>query len=264
MNVAFHAQNLGLNAKMISRVGMDQLGEDLMAFLQKKKVDTRLVQKDLKCPTGVVNVALDAHGSPSYEIVQEVAWDHIQVTPDDEKAVQAADAFVFGSLAARTELVKKTLLHLLGKAKLKVFDVNLRPPFVDRQLIQQLLNEADMVKMNDEELAIISDWYSSNKHELAQAEDLFKVLNLKTIIVTKGAKGAFAINDGQVFESNGIPIQVEDTIGSGDAFLASFLSKFLNEIPTSECLNFACKVGALVATKKGGTPTFSFEDISKI
>ena len=118
--------------------------------------------------------------------------------------------------------------------------------------------------MNDEELAIISQWFSFSNEEFSQARSIQNLLNIGTIIVTKGGSGAFVIDKGKLFQSPGITVQVKDTIGSGDAFLAAFLSKHLFDEMPSESLKFACKIGALVASKKGGTPNISLEEILKI
>jgi len=152
MNVACHATQLGISTQMVSKIGRDELGEILIEFLNKKGVDTKLVQIDDTFSTGTVNVSLDANDSPVYEIVTPVAWDYINVDLLNKSAVKNADAFVFGSLSARNETSRNTLLELLDLARLKVFDVNLRSPFYNETLIMQLLNLADIVKMNDEEL----------------------------------------------------------------------------------------------------------------
>lgn len=263
MNVAYHANNLGLSAKMISRVGADELGKELINFLNGKGVSTQFVQTDPMFPTGIVNVSLDAKGSPSYEIVQPVAWDYIQPDETLYDIVKTADALVFGSLACRSEQSKNTLLELLELAPLRVFDVNLRHPFFSKSLLETLLSKADFVKMNDEELAIITDWNDIKGNETAQMERLKEKYDLDLILLTKGAKGAACMDDTGYHEHSGFPVKVFDTIGSGDAFLAAFLSKKLSGAGTEECLAFACALGALVATKQGGTPGVSNVEIQQ-
>lgn len=257
MNVAFHCNNMGLDAYMISKVGDDDLGVELLDFFSKKGISTDLVQKDKKYPTGIVNVELDEKGSPSYEIVAPAAWDHILTDEEIVKKVSAVDVFIFGSLSTRNEVSRNTLLTLLEQAQLKVLDVNLRIPFYSREIIELLLSKADVVKMNDEELELIADWLSITGDDHSQAVAIAKQYQLMTLIVTKGGDGAFCVNKGAIFTHGGFPVIVNDTIGSGDSFLAAFLSKMLAEESPSSCLEFACATGAFVASQKGGTPLTS-------
>lgn len=257
MNVAYHANQLGIPAQIISKIGKDDLGKNLIEFLNQKGVDTKLVQIDYTFPTGTVNVALDANGSPSYEIIEPVAWDYIHADTANKTAVKTAEAFVFGSLSARNETSRNTLFELLNLAKLKVFDVNLRPLFYTKALLVQLFNQADIVKMNDEELEIIGKWLEINDTEVNTAIQIKNHFRWQQLIVTRGAKGAWLFNKDGIISSPGITIQVQDTIGSGDSFLAAFLSKYLQKEVPEKCLQFASATGAYVATKKGGTPEFS-------
>lgn len=265
MNVAYHLNNFGISTKMISRIGADDLGKEIKAFLQLKGVDTELLQKDLSYPTGTVKVLLDDKGSPSYEIVSEVAWDYINRDIDNHKAVKEAAAFVFGSLAARSNQTKETLLELLEVAKLKVFDVNLRTPFYSKELLEKFLAQANIVKMNDEELSLIGNWYFEDKEELPLALKLKEKFKINILIITQGSKGAFLLDPNQVVKSvSAKTIKVEDTIGSGDSFLAGFLYQYLNNEPLIYCLDFAASTGALVATKRGGTPKITKEMVASL
>ena len=264
MNVAYHANQLDIRAQMISKIGKDELGSSLMDFLSGKGIPINLIQTDYTFPTGTVNVALDANGSPSYEIVAPVAWDYIHADRANKAAVSAADAFVFGSLSSRNETSRTSLLSLMELAQLKVLDVNLRSPFFTQDLLLQLLQLADIVKMNDEELQIIGQWLAINDTEVATAKKIRDHFQWQQFIVTRGAQGAWLFNDKGMINSDGIPIQVQDTIGSGDSFLAAFLSKFLRGEAPEKCLQFAAATGAYVATQKGGTPEFSETQIQAL
>ncbi len=257
MNVAYQANQLGMTSKMISRVGMDALGEELLHFLDGKGVSTRFVQKDPVHATGIVNGTLNNQGVPTYEIVQPAAWDFI--TPDGElhDTVMEADALVFGSLACRSNSTKTTLIELLNIATLRVFDVNLRQPFYSKNLLEELLPKADIVKLNDDELAIISAWYGTAGTEADQMKFLRDKYQLDVLILTKGANGAACLDETGFHSHPGFIVNVDDTIGSGDAFLAAFLNKLLTGSESAECLEFASALGALTATKKGGTPTIT-------
>ncbi|MFN0036636.1 MAG: carbohydrate kinase family protein [Saprospiraceae bacterium] len=256
MNVAFQANQLGLSAKMASRVGADDLGEALLSFLDEKGVSTQFVQTDPQHPTGIVNVTLDPQGSPAYEIVQPSAWDFIAPDGALHDTVMEADAFVFGSLACRAEGSRSTLLELLDVAALRVFDVNLRRPFFSQNLLDALLSKADIVKMNDEELAVIAAWSgaAAGSGEAAQMQFLKEKYALDMLVLTKGPHGAACFDELGYCAHSGFRVQVSDTIGSGDAFLAAFLSQLLAGAESRDCLDFGCAYGALVATKQGGTP----------
>ncbi|MEM6320797.1 MAG: carbohydrate kinase [Bacteroidota bacterium] len=265
MNVAYHLNNFGVNATMISRVGKGALGKELMAFFEEKEVETTSIQHDEFYNTGTVKVTLDEKGTPTYEIVRPVAWDYINQTVDNVKLVAAADAFVYGSLAARNNRTRETLLHFLELAKLKVFDVNLRAPFYTQEQLTQFLQSADIVKMNDEELALIGSWYSSDNSLPKLATIIKEQFDLDVLIVTLGSKGAFALDKSDNIHSvEGKKITVVDTIGSGDSFLAGFLANYLKNQPIKKCLEFAAKTGALVATYQGGTPKINAAMVEQI
>lgn len=264
MNVAYHANQLGITAQMVSKIGKDESGNQLVGFLTQKGVDASLVQTDENYSTGSVKVTLDAMGTASYEIIAPVAWDYIQANNANKAAVQTADAFVFGSLAARNETSRNTLLELLQLAKLKIFDVNLRSPFFTKTLLMQLLHQADIVKMNDEELKIIGSWLFLEEADEKTALEVKNHFNCQQLIITRGAQGAWLFNQDEMISSQGISIQVQDTIGSGDSFLAAFLSKYLQGEPPAICLSFASATGAYVATKTGGTPEFTESQVWKL
>lgn len=257
MNVAVHARQLGIPAQVISNIGDDALGNELSAFLRHKGVDITLLQTVTAYPTGTVNVTLDYNGSPTYEIVKPVAWDFIHTDKQNTDAARNADAFVYGSLAARHEISRNTLLELLEVASLKVFDVNLRSPYYSDSLVIELLGKADIVKMNDEELQMIGKWLAIDDHEENIAMRIKSHFDLHQLIVTRGSDGAWLFNEDGMMSHSASSVVVQDTIGCGDSFLAAFLSKFLQDESPEHCLEFAAYTGAYVATQKGGTPEFS-------
>jgi fructokinase len=254
MNVAYHLNNFGIPTKIISKVGKDGWGSELLDFLWEKGVPTELIQRDARHPTGIVNVKMEDGGHPHYEIVENVAWDFIELKSEALKAVEESDLLVFGSLAARNQTSKNTLLQLLSSAKFKVFDINLRPPYYRQELLEQLLTQSDIVKMNHEELAIVAKWYIKSKEEATQLDFVKEKFKLTGIILTKGADGAVFLDDDGRHQQSGFPVDVEDTIGSGDSFLAGFLSRYLRGASPLDCLAFAGATGALVATHRGATP----------
>jgi fructokinase len=261
MNVATHLQNLGIQTSIISQVGADDLGIELLDFLEKQGVASNYVQENYTYPTGTVQVSLDDKGSPSYQIVYPVAWDFIQLKNENIDAVKDADALVFGSLACRSESSRATLFKLLEVATLRIFDINLRPPFFTPELIETLLQNAEIVKLSTEELAQVSQWFMFSGNEHSQLAQLKKQFGLETIILTKGAEGVTCLQGEQYLKQAAISIQVVDTVGSGDAFLSGFIYNMLNMKPLHECLEFANATGALVATHRGAIPKISEDDI---
>ena len=257
-NVAYHAKNLGMNAHLISAVGNDDLGKSLLQFLQQNGIRTDLIHTNYTFDTSTVQVKLDEKGSASYEIVEPVAWDFLFIDKKREAIVKSADYLLLGSLIARSEKNFNLLHHLMRKANKVVFDVNLRPPFYSQSLIEVLLHEADVVKLNDEELNIIASWYDSKSTIEVQMERVKKKFNIETLIMTQGKYGAYCMHNEELFTQKSFVVKVKDTVGSGDSFLAAFLYKMSEGKGWQECLEFACAMGALVATKSGGT--FNFDE----
>ena len=152
LNVALRMASLGINAQIISRVGNDEIGKELLHFIEENGVATDTVQVDENLSTGEVIVQLNDKGSASYTINYPVAWDKIEVTSVAKNAIANADAMVFGSLVCRDLVSHQTLLDLMNLAKYKIFDVNLRAPFYTKELLIELMNKADFIKFNDDEL----------------------------------------------------------------------------------------------------------------
>ena len=228
MNVSIRLQSLGIQTKMISKIGNDTKGKELLKIIKNKNVDISLIQIDKKLSTGEVLVHLDNNGSASYDIVYPTAWDKIKLTDENLKAVQESDALIYGSLACRDEISKQTLLVLLKEAKFKIFDVNLRQPYYSIPFIKEMMDLADFVKFNDEELLEVSRALGST-FDAINDNILFisKLTNTNAICVTKGKDGAVLYIENQFYSNKGIEVKVADTIGAGDSFLAALLSKAL-------------------------------------
>ncbi|SMB99328.1 PfkB domain protein [Hymenobacter roseosalivarius DSM 11622] len=257
LNVAVHLHNFGLDAQVISRVGHDDLGTELLAFVESKGISTRYVQRGETHLTGVVKANVSDSMEVTYQIVKPVSWDYIQYDAALSELVETADAFVFGSLAARHAPSRETLYRLLQRAPLKVFDVNMRPPHYSRDVVTYLLRQADVVKLNHHELAEIMGWFGVSPAEETALRWLAERFQLRAVCVTKGADGAALWVGEQLYRSPGIAVQVQDTIGSGDAFLAALLRGWLAGQSPADYLAFACAAGSLVATFQGATPAIS-------
>lgn len=265
MNVSIRLQSLGIETKMISKIGNDDLGKELLNIIKDKNVDTSLIQIDETHNTGEVLVKLDANGSATYDIVYPSAWDSILITKENIEAVRTADAFVFGSLASRDTISRNTLFTLLKEAKYKIFDVNIRPPFYSFSFIKELMELSDFVKLNDEELVEVAHALGSNS-DVIEDNILFlsKETNTKTICVTKGKDGATLYIDNQFYSHKGFEVKLVDTIGAGDSFLAALLSKVLYTDDYQKAIEFGCAIGALIASHKGANPIISDEEIRNI
>jgi fructokinase len=261
LNVAVHLHNFGQAVRLISRVGHDDLGAELLAFAEGKGLSIRYIQQGETHLTGVVKANVSDSHEVTYKIVQPVAWDYIQYEDELDPLVEQAEAFVFGSLAARSGATRETLYRLLQRAPFKVFDVNLRAPHYSRNVVTYLLRQANLVKLNHHELAEIMGWFGASPDEETALHWLAERFGLQAVCVTKGADGAVLWTGGQLYRSPGIAVQVQDTIGSGDAFLAALLRGWLAGQAPTELLAFACAAGSLVATHQGATPAISAADV---
>lgn len=262
LNVGLRLASLGIETEIISRIGQDAKGNELLDFIEANNVSTAYIQTDSHFSTGEVTVKLDEKGSASYTINYPVAWDKIEATPEAQDTVPSADAVVFGSLVCRDTASYQSLLSLLNVAKYKIFDVNLRAPFYTKELLSDLMNKADFIKFNDDELYEISEYLGSPYHSLEQnMQFIAEKTNTQHICVTKGSHGAVLFYNNQLFYNSGYKITVADTVGAGDSFLAGLLSKLLTGIAPQEAINFACALGALVAQEEGANPKISKESI---
>lgn len=261
MNVAYHLQQLGVSTTLISRIGKDIWGDKLISLLKQQGIESQFIQVDQDHSTGIVNAHLKENNQVEYDIVYPVAWDFISMQDDFVSLLKGAEYFVFGSLAARNEVSRNTLFQLLDAANKKVLDINLRPPHFDKATIISLLERADMLKLNDHEIRLISGWFNSYTDMKDQLKSLQDQFHLKTILVTRGENGALVNHKGVLSEHNGYKVKVEDTIGSGDAFLAGYLFQMSDNKTPEEALKFANALGAFIATQQGACPHY---DLAKV
>ncbi len=261
VNVAYHLKQLGKNPAVITRIGDDELGKELKAVYESKNIDTRFFQVDNEHPTGKVFATLKEDNEVEYEIVQPVAWDFIEYNDEVEKIVAEADYFVFGSLASRNEKTRNSLLHYLKSAKIKVLDINLRPPHYSKEILETLLHHVDILKLNLSELHLISAWYDDLKSDEEMVKLLKKKFDLQIVIVTRGGDGAMLFMHHEFYYHPGYSVKVADTIGSGDSFLAAIISKLMDGASAEEALDFASALGAFVASRSGACPEYEIKDV---
>ena len=264
MNVAYHLQKLGINPALITKVGLDSHGEKLVSILSDCGVTTEYFQIDNEQPTGLVYAKPNEHNEVAYDIVYPSAWDFIQWDEELSTLVQEADYLVFGSLTSRNKESRDTLYKLIEAAKTKVLDINLRPPNFNRPHVEYLLSKADILKMNEAELELITGWfnqYTTNEERIQQLQDKF---NVDTIIVTLGGDGALIKHKDAISRHAGIKVTVADTIGSGDAFLAGFIYKLSEGATPSQALSFASGLGAFIASKSGACPQYDLSEVDAL
>lgn len=264
MNVAYHLQKLNKNPALITRIGIDKRGQDLMNIFSQQGVCTDFFQVDSEYETGKVYANPNEQNEVVYDIVKPVAWDFIEWDDTFTGLLKDADFFVFGSLAARNKISKDTLFKLLEVAKNKVLDINLRAPHYNRKIVEQLLQKADFVKMNLAELELITGWFSNNtsiEDRMKLIRDKFSIANM---VVTMGGDGAMLFMKEKVIKHKGFKVDVVDTVGSGDAFLSGLLSQLLNNACGEEALEFASGLGAFIASQRGACPEYDMEEIKTI
>lgn len=258
LNVALRAKSFNNDVAMISAIGNDDLGKALLSFLKEHEINTECIQVLEHYKTGEVKVFLDEKGSASYTIDSPCAWDKIELKDSLIETVKASDALVFGSLITRDDTSKHTLFELLEYANYKIFDLNLRPPYYTKETLIFLMEKADFIKFNDDELYEVSAFLGSKSNSLEQnIHYIAKTTNTKRICVTKGAHGAVLLYDGLLYYNSGYRIKVVDTVGAGDSFLGTLISQLLNSINPQESIDYACAVGALVAQSEGANPKIS-------
>ena len=262
MNVAYHLNRLGETPGIITRIGIDERGGKLLNLLKEAGLSTTLVQTDDDVSTGIVHAKQDSKGDMTYDIVRPAAWDQIELSDEALEAVKNCSYFIFGSLVARNHVSRATLLALLEVAPFKVLDINLRKPWYDQALVEQLASVADLVKLNEEELGLICDWYGGSLPTLdARLAFFVRQFSPGSLIVTRGAKGAVVWHQGDWFSHPGYVVKVADTVGSGDSFLAAFLHKIISGASGGDALDLASGLGALVATRPGAWPEYETADI---
>lgn len=263
-NVAFHAARLGDRGVIITRVGDDAAGTELVAFLRERGVDTDHVQRDGARPTGTVSVTIE-HSNAQFAIADDVAWDYIAVEDDARALVRTADAICVGSLAQRRKRSRAAIHELLSDARgraLVMFDVNLRPPFVDADAIDATLRMADVVKMNEWEVTQLSALLDHPSLLRWLLEDV----GVKAVCVTRGGGGAFITTPQGTASAPGIEIDTSagDVVGAGDAFTAAMVHQLVRNVTQQQSLDAANRYAAVIATRKGGMPEVAVEDLVRI
>lgn len=259
-NFAYHCGQLGCQSIVISRVGNDDLGNQALQSCLSIGLSTNYIQIDQNHPTGVVNVKLDKTGQPNYEIIANSAWDFIQWQGDLRSLADSADIICFGTLAQRNKKSRETIQKFLSYANrkvIKIFDVNLRANFYNRDIIEFGLRTANVVKLNQDEFNTILDILNPYNNPVMSAKEIVDTYSLDMLCITLGENGCRVITSQVMFECPVEQVKIADTVGAGDAFTAALAFNILTGQPVNVAAKAANILGGFVASQKGATPRIS-------
>ncbi len=254
-NFAYHAHQLGLDSSVISSVGNDELGQEIIQNIKEAGIISFIDTIDK--PTGTVSIKLDKNGIPNYIIHEDVAWDFITPSESAIEFASQADAICFGTLAQRSETsyysIQETLKTVPDTA-LKVFDINMRQRFYNETIIRNSLQKANVLKINDEEILVFADIFGISGDEFEIMHQILDNHQLKILALTKGAQGSWLISQEEDSYLDTPNVSVADTVGAGDSFTAGLVAGLLNNKPIKEIHRSAVDISAFVCTQKGATP----------
>ena len=257
-NFAYHISQFGFDSRVVSAVGKDELGDEILDVFRAKQVKYLIEQVDY--PTGTVQVTLDDEGVPCYEIKENVAWDNIPFTDELKRLALNTRAVCFGSLAQRSEVSRATINRFLETmpdidGHLKIFDINLRQNFYTKEVLRESFEKCNVLKINDEELITISRMFGYPGIDLQdKCWILLAKYNLKMLILTCGTNGSYVFTPGAVSFQETPKVPIADTVGAGDSFTAAFCASILNGKSIPEAHKLAVEVSAYVCTQSGAMP----------
>ena len=262
-NFAYHVSQLGLPGCVVSAVGEDALGSEILANLSAKGLCTHIAT--VPYPTGTVQVEIDQVGVPQYVIREGVAWDNIPFTPDLKALAQRTTAVCFGSLAQRSSVSRETINRFIDamprdEDTLIVFDVNLRQGFFMKEILDQSMKKCNVLKINDEELIVISRLLGYPGTDLrSKCQALLDRYHLRMLILTCGVNGSHIFTSGDISYQATPQVEVVDTVGAGDSFTAAFVASIIRGESVAEAHRRAVKVSAYVCTQAGAMPLLPTE-----
>lgn len=264
-NLAMRIHMLGERGWLVTRLGADELGEQALASLRKAGLQSSFIQIDPFYATGTVDVKLNLNGVPDFTINPNAAYDHITAREDVKVAASTADCICFGTLAQRSDVSKESLYALLNSVSktLKFLDLNLREGCYTHSTVKRSLEYADILKLNEDEARYLLEEFEIEANDMTDAvSSIAEIYDLTVVIITLGGSGVLVGNDkGEHVYEPGFIVEVVDTTGSGDAFSAGFITRYLNGATFAEAAHYGNALGALVATTLGGTEPVSPEDI---
>jgi fructokinase len=270
VNFAYHAHALGARVRVITRIGNDNYGRDVLRRFREIGLPDTTVQLDEVAPTGTATVALSGDGLAHFTIQENVAWDSIAATTGAIALAQAADAICFGSLAQRSQISRDAIQQIVAETPrdaLRVFDINLRQHFYSREVIERSLRLANVLKLNEEELPTLAAMFSLNGSTEGQIERLADMFNLQVVALTRGANGSLLYQKHKEeirwSDCGSRPVKVVDTVGAGDSFTAALVLGLLHEMDLDEINALANEVARYVCSQAGATPALPVEFASR-
>ena len=262
-NFAYHISQFGYESKAISAIGNDKLGKEITDILNSMEIGYYLQSNSF--PTGIVDINIDRSGIPTYRIAEHSAWDNIVFDEQLRLIAGSTKIACFGSLAQRSEISRKTINEFLDNMPdkenvHKIFDINLRQHYYTRTIITDSLEKCNILKINDEELAIINEMFKFGSSKInIVATEIMKRYEIKILILTCGVRGSFVF--ARNFESfiDTPQVKVADTVGAGDSFTAAFCAALLKGHSLKEAHEFAVQIAAFVCTQLGAMPVIPKE-----
>ena len=257
-NFAYHVSQFGLDSRVVSAVGEDDLGKEILENFREKNLNCMI--ETVPYPTGTVQVELDMNGVPCYDIREGVAWDNIPFTTALEGLARRTCAVCFGSLAQRSVVSRETINRFLdvmpdGEGQYKIFDINLRQGFYTKEILCNSMSKCNILKINDEELVAVSRMFGYPGIDLQdKCWILLAKYNLKMLILTCGVNGSYVFTPGNVSFVETPRVEVADTVGAGDSFTATFVAAILRGKPVGEAHKLAVEASAYVCTQNGAMP----------
>ena len=257
-NFAYHVSQFGLDSRVVSAVGEDELGAEILKNFREKKLNCMI--ETVPYPTGTVQVELDINGVPCYDIREGVAWDNIPFTPALEGLARQTRAVCFGSLAQRSVVSRETINRFLdampdGEGQYKIFDINLRQGFYTKEILCNSMRKCNILKINDEELVTVSRMFGYPGIDLQdKCWILLAKYNLRMLILTCGVNGSYVFTPGEISFVETPKVEVADTVGAGDSFTAAFVASILKGKPVPEAHRIAVAASAFVCTQNGAMP----------
>ena len=255
-NFAYHVSQFGFESRIVSAIGPDMLGEELLSGLGDKGLDCMI--EAVPYPTGTVQVELDGNGIPRYDIRQDVAWDNIPFTPGLEALAKTTGAVCFGSLAQRSPVSMDTInrfIDSMPEGSLRIFDINLRQNFYTKDIVCNSMRKCNILKINDEELETVSRMFElPDGTQQSRAKVLLSMFGLKVLILTCGATGSHVFTADEYSYLETPEVNVVDTVGAGDSFTAAFVSGLLKGLDIRQAHRLAVETSAFVCTQEGAMP----------
>ena len=260
-NFAYHVGQFGWHSIVISAVGNDALGDEIMDIVRGVKLDNRIAR--VSQPTGTVKVTLSGDGIPSYEICENVAWDNIPWSEELEEIAKDTQAVCFGSLAQRSAGSRDTIMRFLDAMPMdseRIYDINLRQHFYSLEVIEDSLRRPTILKLNEEEIVVVAELLGLTGTEEEQCRQILaRYPKLKMIILTYGATGSYVFAPGESSYQPTPKVKVADTVGAGDSFTATFVAQYLKGKSISDAHRIAVQASAYVCTQNGAMPVFPDE-----